>query len=100
MVSDLLGDNRIGYEFDEIVYGVYGRMYALETLDFLANGQRVVGERRRMAVVIRRTAVHCSVTLGTSLDEAAQERQAGNVAYGRRRAAGRVRERYWPWAAR
>lgn len=70
VVSDLLGDDRIGYEFDEIVYGVYGRVHALETLDLLADGQRVVGERR-VAVVIRRTAaVHCSVTLRTSLGAA------------------------------
>jgi len=70
VVPDLLGDDRIGYEFDEIVYGVYGRVHALETLDLLADGQRVVGERR-VAVVIRRTAaVHCSVTSRTSLGAA------------------------------
>lgn len=63
MISDLLGNDRIGYELDEIVYGVNGRMYALETLDLLADGQRVVGEGRRVAVVVRRAAVHCRVTL-------------------------------------
>lgn len=72
MVPDLLGDDRIGYELDEIVNGVYGRVYALETLDLLADGQRVVRERR-MAVVVRRTAVHCSVTLRTSLETAVRQ---------------------------
>lgn len=64
MVSDLLCDNWIGYEFDEIVYGVYGRVDALEPLDLLADGQGIVGERR-VVVVIGRTAVHGSVTLRT-----------------------------------
>lgn len=64
MVPDLLGDDRIRYEFDEIVYGVYGRMDALEPLDLLADGQRIVGKRRGMAVmVVGRTAIHCSGTL-------------------------------------
>lgn len=62
VIADLLGDDRVGYEIDEIVNGVDGRVYALEPLDLLANGQRIVGERR-MAVVIRRAAVHCSVVL-------------------------------------
>lgn len=67
MISNLLCDDRIGDEFNEIVYGIYGRVYTLEPLDFLADGQRIVGERR-MAVVVRRTGVHCLVTLRTSLE--------------------------------
>lgn len=63
MISDLLGNDRIRYELDEIVYGVNGWMYTLETLDLLADGQRIVGERRRVAVIVWWTAVHCWVTL-------------------------------------
>lgn len=69
VIPDLLGDDRVRYELDEIVYGVYGRVHALEPLDLLADGQRVVG-KRRVAEVVRRTAVHCyrSVTSRTSLE--------------------------------
>jgi len=45
MVPDLLGNNWIWYEFDEIINGVDGRVNALEPLNFLTDGQRVVGKR-------------------------------------------------------
>lgn len=62
VIPDLLRYDRVGYEFDEVVNGVDGRVHALETLDLLADGQRVVGERRRVALVVRRAAAHCSDT--------------------------------------
>jgi hypothetical protein len=45
MVPDLLGDDWIGYELDEIINGVDGRVNTLKPLNFLADGQRIIGER-------------------------------------------------------
>lgn len=59
MVPDLLGDNWIWYELDEIINGVDGWVNAFKPLNFLADGQRIVGERR-VAMVVRWTAVHFS----------------------------------------
>lgn len=58
MVPDLLGDDWVRYELNEIINSVDGRVNALEPLNFLADGKRIVGERR-VAMVVRWTAVHC-----------------------------------------
>jgi len=58
VVPDLLGNNRIRYELNEIINSVDGRVNALEPLNFLTDGKRIVGERR-VAMVVRWTAVHC-----------------------------------------
>jgi len=56
MVADLLAQNGIGDGLYEVVDGVDGRVDALEALDLLPDGQRVVPVRLDL---IQRPVVHC-----------------------------------------
>lgn len=53
MISDLLGNLRVLDEVDEVVDGVDRRVHTLETLNLLADGQRVVQEGVQVALSLR-----------------------------------------------
>lgn len=66
MISDLLGNLRVLDEVDEVVDGVDRRVHTLETLNLLADGQRVVQEGVQVALSLRIAAATATAPAATS----------------------------------